>query len=113
MEKLKKYMAVLIRGKLVFIGKIQFSSSSSLENVIDYWPKLKFKHLLQEFERNQLESVKQRRIQSSKYTNSFERFNKKRLSKEECFNYSLKDKHVRNEHNHKLEHANTSRKNLR
>lgn len=112
MEKLKKYMTIMIRGKLVFIDKIQFSSSSNLENVIDYLPKLKFKHLFQEFERNQLESVKQRRIQPCKYTNSFERFNKKRLSKEECFNYSLKDKHVRNEHNHKLEHAKTSRKNL-
>ena len=62
MEKLKKYMAIMIRGKLVFIDKTQFSSSSSLENVIDYLLKLKFKHLFQEFERNQLERVKQRRI---------------------------------------------------
>ena len=37
----------------------------------------------------------------------------KKLSTEECFNYSLKDKRVRNEHDHKLEPAKTFRKKIK
>ena len=41
---MEKYMAIMIREKLVFIDKIQFMSSS-LENLIEYLPKRKFKYL--------------------------------------------------------------------
>ena len=37
---MEKYMAIMIREKLVFIDKIQFMSSG-LENLIEYLPKRK------------------------------------------------------------------------
>ena len=73
---MEKYMAIMIREELVFIDKMQ-SMSSNLEEWIEYLTKFKFEYLFEEFQGNQLERVKHKRIHPYEYTNSFEKFNEK------------------------------------
>ena len=81
---LEKYMRCSINNKLCFIDSFQFPSSS-LDSLIKDLGKDDFKYLSQEFDKNKLDLVKQKRLCPYKYMSNFERFKEELSSKEKCY----------------------------
>ena len=87
---LEKYMAFFLNKKLVFIDSMQFMKSS-LDNLVKNLSDEDFKYLVEEFDSENLELLKQKGDYPYKYMNSFERFNEEKLPARKYFYSSTKD----------------------
>ena len=81
---LEKYMAFFLNKKLVFIDSMQFMKSS-LDNLVKNLSDEDFKYLVEEFDSENLELLKQKGAYPYEYMNSFERFNEKNCLLENIF----------------------------
>ena len=70
---LEKYISFTINNKLSFIKGFQFVSSS-LDSLVKNLNKDDFKHLSQEFVKNLLNLVKQKRFYPYEYMSDFKKF---------------------------------------
>ena len=75
---LEKYMAFTINKNLIFIGSMQFISSS-LDSLVKNLSDNDFKCLSEEFSGDLLKLVKQKGVYPYEYTDSFERFSEDKL----------------------------------
>ena len=89
---LEKYMSFTINNKLGFIYSFQFLSSS-LDSLVKSLNKNDFKYLSQEFDKNKLDLVNQKRFYPYEYMSDFEKFKEKLPSKEKFYS-SLTDKKI-------------------
>ena len=81
---LEKYMSFTINNKLGFIDSFQFLSSS-LDSLVKSLNKNDFKYLSQEFDKNKLDLVNQKRFYPYEYMSDFEKFKEKLPSKEKFY----------------------------
>ena len=81
---LEKYMAFFLNTNLVFIDSIQFMNSS-LDKLVKNLSDEDFKYLVEEFGSENLELLKQKDAYPYEYTNSFERFNEKKIACQKIF----------------------------
>ena len=70
---LEKYMSYIINNKLSFIDSVQFLSFS-LDSLVKNLSKNNFKYLIQEFDSNVVDLVKQKLFYPYQYMNDFENF---------------------------------------
>ena len=70
---LEKYISFTINNKLNFINSFQFLNSS-LDSLVKNLNKDDFKHLSQEFVKNVLNLVKQKRFYPYEYMSDFKKF---------------------------------------
>ena len=87
---LEKYMAFFLNKKLVFIDSMQFMKSS-LDNLVKNLSDEDFKYLVEEFDSENLELLKQKGDYPYKYMNSFERFNEEKFPDRKYFYSSIKN----------------------
>ena len=90
---IEKYMTFTINKNLVFIDSKQFLNFS-LEKLVKNLSDNNFKYLSEEFNPEQLNLVKQKRVYPYEYTDSFERFSEDKLPEKKHFYKSLKNKHI-------------------
>ena len=90
-------MSFIINNKLSFIGSLQFSSSP-LVSFVKNFNEDEFKYLSQEFDKNKLDSVKQKGFYPYEYMSDFENF-KEELPSKERFYSSLTNKKVNDKEN--------------
>ena len=70
---LEKYMSYIINNKLSFIDSVQFLSFS-LDSLVKNLSKNNFKYLIQEFDSNVVDLVKQKLFYPYQYMSDFENF---------------------------------------
>ena len=70
---LEKYMSYIVNNKLSFIDSVQFLSFS-LDSLVKNLSKNNFKYLIQEFDSNVVDLVKQKLFYPYQYMNDFENF---------------------------------------
>ena len=90
---LGKYMSFSINNKLRFIDSYQFLSSS-LDSLVKNLNKDNFKYLSQEFENDDDDLVKQKKIYPYEYMSNFEKFKEQLPSKEESYSSLTSKKKV-------------------
>ena len=86
---LEKYMTFLLNKNLVFINSMQFMNFS-LDKLVKNLEDKDFKYLVEEFGSKNLELLKQKGAYPYEYTNSFKRFNEKKLCGRKHFFSSTK-----------------------
>ena len=94
---LEKYMSFTIKNKLSFIDSFQFLSSS-LDSFVKNLNKDDFKYLSLEFNKNNLDIVKQKGFYPYEYMTDLEKFKDKLPSKEKCYS-SLTNKKINDKEN--------------
>ena len=90
---LEKYMAFFLNKNLVFIDSMQFMNSS-LDKLVKNLSDEDFKYLVKEFGSENLELLKQKGAYLYEYMNSFEKFNKEKLSARKHFFSSIKKRTI-------------------
>ena len=81
---LEKYMVFFLNKNLVFIDSMQFMNSS-LYKLVKNLRDEDFKYLIEEFDSESLELLKQNGDYPYEYINSFERFNEGKFQLENIF----------------------------
>ena len=86
---LEQYMAFILNKNLVFIDSMQFMNFS-LEKLVKNLSDDDFKYLTEEFGFKKIELLKQKTAYPYEYTDSFKRFNEKKLPDKKCVYSSVK-----------------------
>ena len=86
---LEQYMAFILNKNLVFIDSMQFMNFS-LKKLVKNLSDDDFKYLTEEFGFKKIELLKQKTVYPYEYTDSFKRFNEKKLPDKKCVYSSVK-----------------------
>ena len=98
-NRLEKCISFTFNNKLIFIGSFRFLSSS-LDSLVKSLSKNDFKYLIQDFDNNVLDLIKQKWLYPNEYMRDFKKFKEEFPSKQKFYSFLTGEKITDKEYEH-------------